>query len=354
MFEIVNGWLKRYFSDPQAIYLAALLLLGFSVVIFAGSMLLPVIAGIVIAYLLEGFVQYLESKGSKRFMAVMLVFSVFIALLVFLLFGLVPLMARQVGEFLRQLPEMISRGEQALLQLPDVYPFISEKQIDELMNAIRSEVAIVGQSVLTQSLASLTSLITLTVYLVLMPLLVFFFLKDKFAILRWFDSFLPRQRSLMVRVWEEMDTQLGNYVRGKIWEIIVVGGVSIVVFAAFGLQYSVLLGALVGLSVVVPYVGAVAVTIPVALVAFFQWGWGADFAYLVTAYLVIQALDANILVPLLFSEVVNLHPIGIIVAVLFFGGLWGFWGVFFAIPLATLVQALLRAWPRTMPQVSSE
>jgi putative permease len=69
------------------------------------------------------------------------------------------------------------------------------------------------------------------------------------------------------------------------------------------------------------------------------------------AYLVIQALDGNVLVPLLFGEVVNLHPIAIIVAILVFGGLWGFWGVFFAIPLATLVNAVLRAWPssKTVP-----
>jgi putative permease len=64
------------------------------------------------------------------------------------------------------------------------------------------------------------------------------------------------------------------------------------------------------------------------------------------AYLVIQALDGNVLVPLLFSEVVNLHPVAIIVAILVFGGLWGFWGVFFAIPLATLVNAVITAWPR--------
>lgn len=64
------------------------------------------------------------------------------------------------------------------------------------------------------------------------------------------------------------------------------------------------------------------------------------------AYGIIQALDGNVLVPFLFSEVVNLHPVAIIVAVLFFGGLWGLWGVFFAIPLATLIKALLSAWPR--------
>jgi len=87
------------------------------------------------------------------------------------------------------------------------------------------------------------------------------------------------------------------------------------------------------------------VTIPVAMIAFFQWGWGPEFAYLMLAYGIIQALDGNVVVPLLFSEAVNLHPVAIIVAVLVFGGFWGFWGVFFAIPLATLVKAVLNAWP---------
>jgi len=81
------------------------------------------------------------------------------------------------------------------------------------------------------------------------------------------------------------------------------------------------------------------------LVALFQWGASAEFGYVMIAYGIIQALDGNLLVPLLFSEAVNLHPVTIIIAVILFGGLWGFWGVFFAIPLATLVKAVLNAWP---------
>ena len=77
-----------------------------------------------------------------------------------------------------------------------------------------------------------------------------------------------------------------------------------------------LLGLLVGLSVLIPYVGAVAVTVPVAVIAYFQWGFTSDYAWLIGAYFVIQALDGNVLVPLLFSEVVNLHPVAIIVAIL--------------------------------------
>ena len=89
-----------------------------------------------------------------------------------------------------------------------------------------------------------------------------------------------------------------------------------------------LLAVIVGLSVLIPYIGAVMVTIPVAIIAYFQWGLTSEFAWLLAAYGIIQALDGNVLVPLLFSEVVNLHPVAIILAILVFGGLWGFWGIF--------------------------
>ena len=79
--------------------------------------------------------------------------------------------------------------------------------------------------------------------------------------------------------------------------------------------------------------------------AFFQWGIGSEFYSVFAVYVIIQTLDGNLLVPLLFSEAVNLHPVAIIMAVLFFGGIWGLWGVFFAIPLATLVKAIINAWP---------
>jgi len=86
----------------------------------------------------------------------------------------------------------------------------------------------------------------------------------------------------------------------------------------------------------------------VVLIGMFQFGLNDTFFYMLLVYGVIQALDGNVLVPLLFSEAVNLHPVAIIVAVLAFGGIWGFWGIFFAIPLATLLKAILYAWPRAV------
>ncbi|MCK4709102.1 MAG: AI-2E family transporter, partial [Gammaproteobacteria bacterium] len=181
--------------------------------------------------------------------------------------------------------------------------------------------------------------------MVVVPLLIFFFLQDKENIINWLKQFLPNDMGLASKVWLDVDIKIGNYVRGKIIEIFVVGFATYLPLAIMGMDYAALLSLLVGLSVIIPFVGAVAVSIPVVLIAFFQWGFTADFATLIVAYSIVQFLDGNLLVPLLFSEVVNIHPAAIIIAVLVFGGLWGVWGVFFAIPLATLVQAVINAWP---------
>ena len=160
-------------------------------------------------------------------------------------------------------------------------------------------------------------------------------------------SFLPAERPSLDRIGRDVNVQIANYVRGKGIEIIIIGVASYLAFISFGLNYTALLAVLVGLSVIVPYIGAFLVTIPVVLVAFFQFGLTGDFYWIAGLYLVIQVLDGNVLVPVLFSEAVNLHPVAIIIAILVFGGLWGVWGVFFAIPLATLCNVLLVSWPRT-------
>lgn len=354
MLELLKNWYNRYFSDPQAVLLAFILIIGFTVILTLGDMLAPVLAAVVIAYLLEGIVRKLEDHGVPRFWAVVLVFIVFLIFLFFLFLGVAPVITSQLQELIQELPRYFYHLQQSLLQLPEYYAFISEEQVKDLTQLVNREIAALGQKIVTLSLASLTNLVVLMVYAVLVPLMVFFFLKDKKPIISWATSFLPKERALANQVWAEMDQQLGNYVRGKFWEILIVGITTYVTFELLGLKYSILLSALVGISVVVPYIGATVVTIPVALVAYMQWGVGPDFVWVVVAYGIIQALDGNVLVPLLFSEVVNLHPIAIIVSVLVFGGLWGFWGVFFAIPLATLVKASLSAWPRASERIHQE
>ncbi|HHH13586.1 MAG TPA: AI-2E family transporter, partial [Thiolapillus brandeum] len=319
--QLIVQWFRRTFSDPQLVVLLTLLVGGFVIVLTMGDMLAPVLASIVIAYLLEGLVAPLERLGLPRMVAVVIVFVLFLISLGLILFGLMPLLSRQVSQLVQQLPSMITKGQQVLMMLPEKYPeLITADQVQEVIAAIGGEVGNIGQKVLSWSLASVVGVITLLVYLVLMPLLVFFFLKDKRLLIDWLSNLLPEDRKIAVSVWREVDRQISNYVRGKFIEILVVWSASYVTFMLFGLEYAMLLSLLVGLSVIIPYIGATVVTIPVLAVGWFQWGWTADFGWLALAYFVIQAIDGNVLVPLLFSEVVSLHPIAIIVAILVFGG----------------------------------
>jgi len=345
--QLITDWFRSYFTNPQVVILVLALAGIFLIVTTFGGMLAPVLASIIIAYLLEGIVAPLENRNVPRPIAVGIVYLFFLAFAIFLVVGLLPLLSRQTTQFLSQVPGMISQVQAALLRLPELTSqLVSEDQVTQITEAIRDQLTVWGGNVVSTGLSSVVGVITLVVYVVLVPLLVFFFMKDKDRLVGWMVGYLPKDRALATTVWTHVDRQIGNYVRGKFWEILIVWWVTFVVFLAFGLNFAMLLAVLVGLSVLIPYIGAAVVTIPVALVAFFQWGIGGDFYFLIGAYFILQILDGNVLVPLLFSEVVNLHPIAIIVAVLLFGGLWGFWGVFFAIPLATVVQAVLLAWPR--------
>jgi len=345
--KMITDWFRYQFNNPQVVFLTLFLVLLFVVVVLMGNMLAPLLAAVVIAYLLEGLVGVLEKTRLPRLIAVLVVYFAFLLFVVLILFGLLPLLSQQATQFVQQIPSMLNVGQDVLLKLPESYPeIVSAEQIGEIMVLIRTELTSWGQKLLSVSLASVMGLITILIYLILMPILIFFMMKDKEALVAWVARFAPSEHQLVGQVWSEVDRQIGNYVRGKFWEIVIVWFACVVTFSVLGLQYTMLLAVLVGLSVLIPFVGAAVVTITVVFVAWFQWGFTGDFFVLVSAYLIIQALDGNLLVPMLFSEVNNLHPVAIIAAVLIFGGLWGVLGVFFAIPLATLVHAVINAWPR--------
>lgn len=347
MIEMFKSWYNRRFTDPQAMGLAAILLFGFVSIYFFSDLIAPFLVAIVLAYLLEWPVRLLNEKlKCPRLVAAMLVLGSFISLVFVVVLVLIPNLWAQLANLLSDLPHMFNRFNEWLLSLPERYPELIDAQtVESIFGTVKEKILNLGESALKLSLASIMNLVTLGIYAFLVPLMVFFLLKDKRQLIDGVSRFLPRNRTLASKVWVEMQQQIANYIRGKLLEILVVTAVTYAIFLTFGLNYPLLLAVAVGFSVLVPYIGAVLVTIPVVLVAIFQFGDTHTFWYILIAFVVSQLLDGNLLVPFLFSEVVNLHPLIIIIAVLIFGGLWGFWGVFFAIPLATLVKAVVNAWP---------
>ncbi|CFR07777.1 MULTISPECIES: AI-2E family transporter [Yersinia] len=349
MLELLLQWYRRRFTDPQVIALLVILLAGFVILYFFSGILAPLLAAIVLAYLLEWPTARLQRLGCSRLWAASLVLVVFGGITLLAVFVVAPTVWQQGNNLISDMPKMLNKFNAFAQTLPSRYPALVDAGIVDMMaENLRTKMSGMGESVVKFSVASLIGLLTLAIYLILVPLMLFFLLKDKEQMLNAVRRVLPRNRGLAGQVWLEMNQQITNYIRGKVVEMVVVGVATYLVFFVMGMNYALLLAVLVGFSVLIPYIGAVIVTIPVVLVALFQWGLGADFWTLFVAYLVVQGLDGNLLVPVLFSEAVNLHPLVIILSVIVFGGLWGFWGVFFAIPLATLVKAVIHAWPEEL------
>ncbi|MFM5540032.1 AI-2E family transporter [Aeromonas veronii] len=347
MLEVLKRWYQTRFSDPDAVTLFLLLVFCFTIIWLFGDLLAPLLVALVMAYLLEWPVARLQKAGLSRTLATSVILILFIAVAVASLLGLIPTLVSQGINLAKEAPAMLTHAQDYVRTLPDKYPeLIDVSLVETVIDNIRQRILSGGEHLVSASLSSLVNVVAIMIYLILVPLMVFFMLKDKRVLMGSLRRFLPRNRTLVNRVWVEMNNQIINYIRGKVIEILIVGIATYVPFALMGLRYSVLLAVAVGFSVLIPYIGAAVVTVPVAMVALFQWGLTPEFAWLMVAYLVIQTLDGNLLVPVLFSEAVNLHPVAIIIAVLVFGGLWGFWGVFFAIPLATLVKAVINAWPK--------
>ena len=345
--HMIRDWFARHFQNRQVVLLLVILA-GFLVfVVLFARILAPVLGAVIIAYLLQGPVDRLKRLRVPHIFAVLIVFLGFLAFVVFSATAVIPPVFQQSTQLIEQAPVMLARTYELIMELPERYPdSVDADQVQEIFVTVRNQVITWTQNLLSYSVTSIVNVLEISVYLILVPVLLFFLMKDSHRLVAWCVKFLPSDRTLVAGIWSDVDRQIGNYVRGKVWEILIVGSVSYIAFLLLGVEYALLLAVLTGFSVLIPFIGAIAVTIPVAILAYFQFGFAYDTLWVIIAYIVIQQLDGNVLQPILYSEAVNMHPVAIIVAVLFFGGIWGFWGILFAIPLATVVQAVLKAWPK--------
>ena len=348
MLDQINSFLKKIFSNEETIVFSFVILCAFLMMTFFGSVLTPFLISIVVAYLLVGVQKKIESFNISSKWALVITFAIFIVTGAAMLVWLLPILYTQLQAFVLDVPELFNNFLEFVSTLPAKFPeLVTSEQITVFFQAVSSELSSITQNIVKSSIAGIQSTITILLYIILFPILVFFFLFDRKNIMDGLSKLVPGNREMFSNIWTEMDMQLSNYVRGKTTEIFVVGLCAAIIFSLLGLKYSALLSVLVGLSVVIPYVGAFLVTVPVVIVGLLQFGLTSEFYILITLYLLLQILDGNLLVPIIFSDAVKLHPVAIILAVFIFGSMFGFWGVFFAIPMATFIKAVWNAWPST-------
>ncbi|MBC8222677.1 AI-2E family transporter [Gammaproteobacteria bacterium] len=349
MLEEINNLFRKIFSNEETLVFAILLTVAFLILFFLGNILTPFLISIIFAYLLVGMQKRLEDYGLNSSIALILTYSFFLLLGIALMVWLGPLVYQQLQSLVLEIPKWVNALMTFVQNVPEQYPdLVSSDQITAFLQSLSGQLTAISQDFLKASIAGIQNTVTIAINLILLPILVFFFLFDRESIISGFLNILPKERAMLNKVWVEMDSQLSNYARGKAIEIGIVGSTAAIIFMYFGLEYVALLSVLVGFSVLIPYLGAFIVTLPVAAVGLLQFGLSFDFWLLMGAYLVLQILDGNLLVPILFSDAVKLHPVIIMLAVFVFGGMFGFWGVFFAIPIATLIKAIWNSWPKNL------
>ena len=346
MIEHFKNIFRRIFSNEETIIFFLIILSTLILFSLFIEVLTPFIISIVVAYLLVGLQKKIETYGVAQPLSTIIAFSVFIIVGAAMFTWLIPLLYVQLQSFVLDIPRLFNEFLNFVSTIPAAFPdLVNSDQISVFFQAVSSELSSITQNIVKSSISGIQSTITVLLYIILFPILVYFFLFDRKNIIEGCLRIIPGDRAMLSQVWSEMDVQLSNYVRGKVLEIFIVGIAAAILFASFGLNYGALLAVLVGLSVLIPYVGAFSITIPIVIIGLLQFGLGTQFYLLIGLYLLLQFLDGNLLVPIIFSEAVKLHPILIILAVFIFGSLFGFWGVFFSIPLATFIKAVWNAWP---------
>ncbi len=332
MLDQINTLLNKVFSNEESIIFSLIILASLLILYIFGGLLTPFIVSLIFAYLLIGLSQNFIKYGLSEFVSLILSYVIFLLSGLGFLIWLIPLIFQQTQAFFLEVPVWLNNFRGYIENLVQSnQELISSDQISSFFTELVGRLSSISQGILDASISGIQDTVVFSIYLIMIPVLVFFFLFDKERIIKGFLLLLPKKREMLSDVWIEMDGQLSNYVWGKGIEILIVGFSAALIFGIMGLNYTALLSIIVGISVLIPYVGAFLATIPVIAVALLQFGIGFDFYVIVGLYLLLQALDGNLLVPILFSDAVKLHPVIIMLAVFVFGGIFGFWGAFFSI-----------------------
>ncbi len=368
MFVLLKRWYWRHFSQPGTIEFALVLVGAFLIVYYFMWLVGPIVVALCLSYCLDWAVRWaIRRFRISRFCAATLTMTLFIGLCVGIMLFVVPKLLQQGSEFYQKAQEFSQNASESadiadenldevvastiydlIERMPEpLSSMVSREEIEVAVNDARTSIMKnLTVIIKTQIMPSVMNVATWLMYVVIVPIFMFLMLANKHVLQRRIRTYiLPNNQALISVFWPRINAQIEGYIRGKLIHIFVITIVNTIAFLFFDLNFSFLLGLGVGLSVVIPYVGAVIITVPIILIGMVQFGLSSTFFYLLAVYIIIQLLDSNVLTPYLFSKAMNLDAFSILAAIMIFGGLWGFWGVFFSIPLATFIGTLIVHWP---------
>ncbi|WP_348626991.1 MULTISPECIES: AI-2E family transporter [unclassified Mesorhizobium] len=328
-------------------WLATAMLLALFLYVFSG-ILLPFVAGMVLAYFLDPVADRLQRLGLSRLMATVVILIAFIVVVVLAFVILVPVLATQMADFARKLPEYLTRLQSLITSFD---PKWLEQRFGVNAGSLRdglNSLLTSGFSVLTAVFTSIWSsgvaLVSVVSLFVVTPVVAFYMLLDWDRMVAVVDSWVPRDYVETVRALaRDINTATAGFVRGQGTLCLVLGAMYATGLTLTGLNFAILIGFFAGLISFIPYVGSLTGLVLAVGVAFVQfWPDWMMVVLVACVFFVGQFIEGNILQPRLVGKSVGLHPVWLMFALFAFGALFGFVGLLIAVPASAAIAVLVR------------
>jgi predicted PurR-regulated permease PerM len=310
---------------------------------FFGDVLLPFVVGGAIAYFLDPVADRLEKAGLSRVAATTVISLVALLAVILLVLAVIPTLVGQLTALINSAPEMARRTQAFLIErFPDLADETSvvRQTLQDIGLAIQER----GGQLAGGILSSAIGLVSIVVFLVVVPVVAFYLLLDWDRMVGLIDGMLPRDHAPTIRrLAGEIDAVLAGFVRGQLSVCLLLGTYYMVALMLAGLNYGLVVGAIAGAITFIPYVGSlVGGMLAIGLALFQFWGDWTSIAIVAAVFASGQFIEGNILTPKLVGKSVGLHPVWLLFALSAFGSAFGFVGMLVAVPVAAMLGVFTR------------
>ncbi len=332
----------------QLIFWACALLVFIALLWLLNDVLLPFVAGMVLAYLLDPLVRRLQRLGFSRAIASVTIVGIMIVLLALALILILPVLGEQIAHFVERVPQYFERIRQIVQEQSQGWlgRMVGEKlpEAQKQLGGVASSAAGWVAGFLTSLWSGGKALISVISLLIITPIVAFYLLIDWENMIRTVDSWIPVQHRETVRgLAREMDAAISGFVRGQALVCLILGTFYSVALISIGLNFGLLIGITAAILGFAPYIGTLTGFLLAVGVAVAQF-W-PDWTMPVIAACIFMAgqfVEGNILQPFLVGKEIGLHPVWLMFALIAFGVLFGFVGLLVAVPVAAAIGVLVR------------
>src|SRR5699024_5186856 len=310
-----------------------------AIVSFFWHLLLPFLIAVLIAYLLYPVIKKMHAYIMPKSLAILMIYLLFFGGIGYLGYRVYPAVIQQISELQEQLPQLIDMYREFIYSLYEYTSFLPEN-VHDRMDQLIYEAEMYIENLLTDVVRGFTKIFDMIIIITVIPVLVFYFLKDFAAIKNYFKTWIPEKYHAQTRLLcRAIDEGLGNYIRGQFVVCLFVGLAAFVLFKFLDVPYALLLAIIMALTNIIPYFGPIIGAIPaVAITATIS---GKLVLIVLAGIFIIQVIDGNLLSPYIVGKSVNIHPIAIIFALLLGGQISGVIGMILAVPVLAVINVIV-------------